>query len=180
MIWSVSTSERSSTDTAPLIFVIGSMGSAPIPDVDEAALDRRGGGHLRAHEVRTAAAALTALEVAVARGGAALAGRQRVRVHAEAHRAAGAPPVEAGGAEDLVEALLLGLRLHLLRARHDHRVHGRGDLAALDHRRRRAQVADARVRARAYEHAVERDLLDRRARPEVHVPERPLLAFGRR
>src|SRR3954447_234221 len=122
MIWSVSTSERSSTETGPLIFVTGSM-SVPVPDVDEVALDRRGRGHLRRDEVSAPAAPLAALEVAVARGRAALAGRKRVRVHPEAHRAAGAAPVEPGGAEDLVEALLLGLGLHLLRPRPDPRIH---------------------------------------------------------
>ena len=80
------------------------------PDVDEVALDGGGGGHLRRHEVRAAAAALAALEVAVGGGGAALARRQDVGVHAQAHRAARAAPVEAGGAEDLVQALGLGLR----------------------------------------------------------------------
>src|SRR3954462_11358281 len=176
MIWSVSTSERSSTDTGPLIFVTGSM-SVPLPDVDEVALDRRGRGHLRRDEVRAPAAPLAALEVAVARGRAALAGRKRVRVHPEAHRAAGAAPVEPGGAEDLVEALLLGLGLHLLRARHDHRVHAARDPAALDHGGRGAEVAYARVRARADEDAVELDLLDRRPGPEVHVAQRTLLAL---
>src|SRR4051812_15495516 len=144
MIWSVSTSERSSTETGPLIFVTGSM-SAPVPDVDEVALDGRRRGHLRRDEVGAPAASLPALEVAVARGRAALAGRERVRVHPEAHRAAGAAPVESGGAEDLVEALLLGLRLHLLRPGHDHGVHAARHLAALDDGGRRPQVADARV-----------------------------------
>ena len=87
---------------------------------------------------------------------AALAGRGDVGVHAQAHRAARAAPVEAGGAEDLVEALGLGLALHLHRARDDHRVDVRGHPAALDDRGGGAQVADARVRARADEDAVER------------------------
>src|SRR3954469_3095390 len=176
MIWSVSTSERSSTETGPLIFVTGSM-SVPPPDVDEVALDRRGRGHLRRDEVRSPTAPLAALEVAVARRGAALAGRERVRVHPEAHRAAGAAPVEPRGAEDLVEALLLGLRLHLLRPRNDHGVHAARDLAALDHGGRGPEVADARVRARADEDAIELDLLDRRPGPEVHVAQRALLAL---
>src|SRR3954447_4660175 len=115
MIWSVSTSERSSTDAGPLILEIGSIALAPIPDVDEPPLDRGRGRHLRRHEVRAPAPPLTALEVAVRGGCAALARGQRVGVHAEAHRAAGGAPVEPGRAEHLVEALGLGLRLHLLR-----------------------------------------------------------------
>ena len=70
------------------------------------------------------AAALAALEVAVRGRGAALARLQDVGVHSQAHRAAGLAPLEPGLPEDLVEALLLGLRLHLLRAGHDHRAHG--------------------------------------------------------
>src|SRR5918997_4395573 len=141
MIWSVSTSARSSTLTAPDTLRTGSM-SVPLAYVDEAALDRRRGGHLGRDEVGAAAAALAALEVAVRGRGAALARRQDVRVHAQAHRAAGAAPVEARGAEDLVEPLGLGLGADLLRAGDDHRLDRRRDPAALDHVRGGAQVAD--------------------------------------
>ena len=47
--------------------------SRPLPDVDEVALDRGGGGHLRGDEVGAPAAALAPLEVAVGGRGAALA-----------------------------------------------------------------------------------------------------------
>ena len=73
-------------------------------DVDEAAVERRGRGHLRADEVRAAATPLAPFEVAVRGRGAALAGREDVRVHAEAHRAARKPPLEAGVQEDAVES----------------------------------------------------------------------------
>src|SRR3954447_13138862 len=146
MIWSVSTSARSSTLTAPEMVVTGSI-SVPLPDVDEAALDGGRGGHLRGDQVRAPAPALPALEVAVRGRGAALARGEDVGVHAQAHGAARAAPVEAGRAEALVEALRLGLPAHLLGARHDHGVNRRGDPAALDDLGRGAQVADARVRA---------------------------------
>src|SRR2546428_14041447 len=71
--------------------------------------------------MRPPARALAALEVAVGGRGATLAGREPVRIHAEAHRAAGLAPLEAGIAEDAVEALALGLLLHQARARHDQR-----------------------------------------------------------
>src|ERR1044071_9148828 len=80
----------------------------PAAHVREVSGDRRGGGHRWAHEVRAAALALAAFEVTVARRGAALAWRERVRVHAEAHRTACLTPLETGRAENLVEAL--GLR----------------------------------------------------------------------
>src|SRR4051794_37791702 len=169
MIWSVSTSSRMRTDTGPVIvsmaFMIGWVVPllVPVADVDEAAGDRGGGGHLGADEVRAAARALAALEVAVRGRRAALAGLQLVRVHGQAHRAARPAPVEARGGEALVQACGLGLRLALHRARDDHRVDVAADLLALDHPGGGAQIADARVGARADEHAVERDLLDRRA-----------------
>ena len=50
-----------------------------------------------ADEVGAATAALAAFEVAVAGGGAALAGGEDVGVHAEAHAAAGFAPLEACG-----------------------------------------------------------------------------------
>src|SRR3954452_18782804 len=135
MIWSVSTSSRRSADTGPLTVVNGSMVLlAPVADVDEPALDRGRGRHLGRDEVRAPAAALAPLEVAVRGRGAALAGLEGVGVHPQAHRAARAAPVEAGGAEDLVEALGFGLLLDLHGARDNHRVDCRGDPAALDDR----------------------------------------------
>ena len=61
--------------------------------------DCGGGGHGGADQVGATAGALSAFEVAVARGGAALAGREDVGVHAQAHRATGVAPVEARVAE---------------------------------------------------------------------------------
>src|SRR3954452_25519908 len=100
MIWSVSTSSRMSVETGPETVVNGTMVLlAPVADVDEPALDGGRGRHLGRDEVRAPAAALAPLEVAVRGRGAALAGAERVRVHPQAHRAARAAPVEAGGAE---------------------------------------------------------------------------------
>src|SRR4051812_6916263 len=130
-IWSVSTSARSRAVTPPEITRTGSMASLPLADVDEVALDGRGGGHLGRDEVRSGAPALAALEVAVRGGGDALARRGDVRVHPEAHGAAGRAPVEARGAEDRVEALALGLGANLLGARHDHGVDPRRHPAPL-------------------------------------------------
>src|SRR5919106_213812 len=70
---------------------------------------RRDGGR---HEVSSAAAPLTSLEVAVARARAALAGLELVWVHAEAHRATSVTPFESSVLEYDVESLVLGLLLH--------------------------------------------------------------------
>src|SRR3954471_18653161 len=111
MIWSVSTLARSSGATNPFKTVNLSM-SAPGPDVDEVAGDRGGRRHRGAHQVRAPADALAAFEIAVRRGRAALARVEPVRVHAQAHRAAGLAPLEARVAEDLVQAFLFRLRLY--------------------------------------------------------------------
>ena len=143
MIWSVSTSSRSRTATRPVMVSMALSGhGAPLADVDEVALDRGGGGHLRADEVGAGAAALAALEVAVRGARDTLAGGGDVGVRPEAHRAAGVAPVEAGGAEHRVEALRLGLALDLHGARDDHRVDVGGHAVAVDHGGRGAQVAD--------------------------------------
>ena len=106
MIWSVSTLARSSGATTPATWRRRRSIRPPprlprgsnVADVDEVAGDGRGGGHLRADQVRAAALALAALEVAVGGRGAALARLQDVGVHPQAHRAAGLAPLEAGGA----------------------------------------------------------------------------------
>src|SRR5687767_10477362 len=107
--------------------------AVPGADVDEVAGQGGGGGHLGPDEVGAASFALASLEVAIGGGGAALAGLQDVRVHAQAHGAACLAPVKAGGPEDLVQALGLGRCLYLHRARHHHGVDVRVDLLALHH-----------------------------------------------
>src|SRR4029078_8065181 len=97
--------------------------------------------------MRAAPGTLATLEVPVRRGGAALARREDVRVHAEAHRAAGAPPLEARLPADAVEALVLPLPLRRGGARHDHRANLRVDALAGDDRSRSAQVLDGGRRA---------------------------------
>jgi len=112
------------------------------------------------------------LEVAVRGRGAALAGLKFVRVHGEAHRAAGLAPLEAGGEEDFVEPLRLGLRLNEAGTRHDHGVDALIDLAALRDPGCGAQVLDAAVGARANEDAVDLDVGDLLATLQPHIVER--------
>ncbi len=122
--------------------------------------------------MRTRSPPLPAFEVAVRRRSHTLLGGGDIGVHAEAHRAAGAPPVKPGTPEDLIEAFTLGLRFDLLRARHDHRIDAVGDLVAVEHLGRGAQIPNPRVGARADEDAVELDLVHRNAWLESHVVER--------
>ena len=110
--------------------------------------------------------ALTALEVAVRGGGAALARLQLVRVHGQAHGAARLPPFKARLDEDLVETFRLGLGLHKARARHDHGADAMMHLAALGDGSRRAQILDAAIGAGADEGALDGDVRDM---PKVYV-----------
>src|SRR2546423_873264 len=91
--------------------------------------------------------ALPALEIAVRRGSATLAGRELVRVHRETHRASRLAPVESRRLEDLVEPFGLGLLLHETGARHDHGANIRADVLALRNLRNLAQVLDPAVGA---------------------------------
>src|SRR5690606_39880545 len=133
-------------------------GSTPGPDINEVSSDGRSRRHGRRHEVRTTEAALPALEVAVRGRGAALARRQLVRIHAEAHGAAGLAPVEAGFLQNFVEPLGLGLLLHEAGAWHDHRIDVRRDFLALGDAGNLTQVLDAAVGAGADEDPVELDV----------------------
>src|SRR3954447_15494392 len=101
--------------------------------------------------MRAPARALASLEVAVRRRRAALSGREDVGVHAEAHRAAGTPPLEARRLEHLAQSLLLRLPLDLRGSRDDDRLHAVRDATARDDLCCGAQILDPRVRARADE-----------------------------
>src|SRR5437879_4947832 len=148
-------------------------GYVEFADVDKMAGDGGGGGHYRADEVRAAVFALAALEVAVAGAGAAFVGRQDVGVHADAHAAAGVAPLETGGAENFVEALFFGLRLDAAGAGDNQRLLDvfRHVLAG-DKTRGGAQIIEARIGARADEHAVHGNIHDGRAGFEAHVFQR--------
>ena len=130
MIWSVSTLLRGSGAARPAIVETFLMTKS---SRRRSALRSQLPRPSRADQVGAAAAALPPFEVAVRGRGAALAWQQDVRVHAEAHGAAGVAPFKAGGLEDLVEAFGLGLQSSPGRTRHDHGVDAVFDLFALDH-----------------------------------------------
>src|SRR5688572_6143726 len=120
MIWSVSTSERSSGTAVPCTICTACISAIlQVGREGEVAGDGRGRGDGGRYEVRAPAATLPTLEVAVAGGRGALSWRELVRVHREAHRTAGLAPVEARSREHPVEPLGLRLLLHRERAR-DH------------------------------------------------------------
>src|ERR1700758_3080537 len=135
MIWSVSTLLRRSGSARPVCVTNGSMVvrvSLQVGGGGQAAGDGRGGGDSRGRQVGAAALALAALEVPVRGGRGALTRLERVRVHAQAHGAAGAAPLGARLGEHRVEPFGLGLRTDLHRAGNDQHTYTVGDLAALD------------------------------------------------
>src|ERR1700722_14558989 len=155
-----------------------SGGDGQLADVGEMPGDPRGDGHGWADQVRPGPAALPVLKVAVRGRGAPLAGRHAVVGAAEAHRAAGRPPFEAGVEENLVESLIFGGLLYQARTRYDHAAHAGREPPPAGDRRRRAQVVQAGVGAGAGEDAVDPDVGDRRARLEPHVLQGPAPARG--
>src|SRR5437773_2186594 len=112
------------------------------PRVADHAVDRRNGGRQWRGQERPPALGLAALEVAVRRADRVLPGRELVAVHRDTHRAAGLTPLGTGGPEDLVQALPLGLTLHLVGAGDDHHPDAVGDLAITEDFGRQAEVAD--------------------------------------
>src|SRR5262249_17874079 len=145
----------------------------PLPQsthIDEMPGDRSRGRHHGAHEMRAPARALPSFEVAVRRRRAPLARPELVVVHAEAHRAAGLAPLEARVAEDTVESLALGLRLHEPGPRYDEgELHVARDATTAGNRRGGAEILDSRIGARPDEHLVDRDVGNGRPGLESHV-----------
>src|SRR4051812_25544159 len=115
MIWSVSTLLRRNGSPVPVCRTNFSMsgllrgGGRQVRGRGQPTGDGGGRGHQWRDEVRAAALALPAFEVAVRGGGAALTGLELVGVHAQAHGAARAAPLPAGLLEHHIETLGLCL-----------------------------------------------------------------------
>src|SRR5947209_19721894 len=103
MIWSVSTSTRSSGTAIPVWRVNDLITLLQLSNVDEVPGDRRCRSHRRAHKMCPAQLSLPPLEISIGGRGASLAGLQDVRVHPQTHGAARLAPVEAGLAEHPTE-----------------------------------------------------------------------------
>src|SRR5271154_2397060 len=96
----------------------------------------------------TTTRALPAFEVTVRGRGAALAGRELVGVHSQAHRAAGTTPLGTCRLEDLVQTLGLGMVLDVDRARNNQQADPLGDPAPTKHVRGGPKVLKPTVGAR--------------------------------
>src|ERR1039458_4828447 len=103
---------RDVDETVPSLLLV-----MPATHIDEVPGDSGGRGRGRAHQMGASFAALAPFEVSVAGGGAALPGRENVRIHAQAHRASGLAPLGASLDENAIQPLALGLMLHAFRAR---------------------------------------------------------------
>src|ERR1019366_1829174 len=126
---------RDVDETVPSLLLV-----MPAAHIDEVSSHCRGGGCGWAHEMGAPFAALAPFEVPVAGGGAALLGRENVRVHAQAHRASRLAPLGTSLDENAIQPLALGLMLHAFRARHHQGSYAGMDLVAVQHFRRGPQV----------------------------------------
>ena len=136
------------------------------------AAHRRRRRHDGRDEVGASALALASFEVAVRCGGAALPHFQLVRVHAQAHRAAGKAPLRTEVGEDLVQALGLCFEPDAGGTGHHQHPDVRVLGSAADDVRRRPEVLHPGVGAGAQEHGVDPDVLHRRACFKAHVLQR--------
>src|SRR5205823_8270656 len=101
-------------------------------------------------------AALAALEIAIGGGDAALARLAAIAITAGAHGAARFAPDEAGGTKYLVEPSRLRLALHSRGAGHDQRDDALGHFSPARDGGGGGKIGQARIGARADEHAVDR------------------------
>ena len=141
--------------------------------------DGGGGGHGRADEMGAAARPLTALEVAVAGAGRALAGLELVGVHGQAHAASRLPPFGAGLLEDAVQAFRLGLVSDRLAAGHDQGLHACGRLSSFEDLGCRPTRALQRLRAVALDAAQAKLLNLAVGSPALAIERRAFLDDGR-
>jgi len=135
-------------------------GSVPYPNIDKVAGDRRRRRHRGGHEMGAALKTLAAFKVAVRGRGAALARRQPIGIHRQAHRAAGFAPLEPRGEKNRVETLGFRLLLDEARTRHDHAVDGPGDVLARDHLGGGAQILDPSIGAGADKNPIDLNIRD--------------------
>src|SRR5690554_455839 len=104
--------------------------------------------HGRAHEMSTAAVALTSLEIAVRGGSTTFARLETIGIHRETHRASRLAPFEPGLLEYPVQAFLFSLAFHQSRSRNDQSLlDGARELTAFDHFGGGAQIFDAGIGA---------------------------------
>src|SRR5260370_41613737 len=104
MIWSVSTSSRSSGTASPVCVRNASMVllilKFPIADIGKVAGHGGGGGHHGTHQMGASACTLAAFKVAVAGGSATLARGQNIGVHGQAHGSFRFAPLKTTPAEN--------------------------------------------------------------------------------
>src|SRR4051812_23634668 len=113
------------------------------------------GGHFGADQMGATPFALPSLEVSVGCRGTPFPRLEDIRVHAEAHRAPGLPPLETGLRKDAIQPFFLRLHLHQSGTGYDDRVDTFGDLVSLSKACSSAQILDTTVRAGTDEDTVD-------------------------
>src|SRR5579859_1714708 len=125
--------------------------------------------HCRANQMRAATLALPSLKVAVAGGGAALAGGKLVAIHRQTHTASRMAPLETSLAEDVAQTLFFCLALDSGRTRNNDRHDARSYLAPFSIACSLAQILDARIGARTDKHGIGMNIGDLCTRFQVHI-----------
>src|SRR5258708_5609476 len=97
--------------------------------------------------MRASADALPPFEIAVRGARAALPRCELVRIHAEAHGAAGIAPFKSGFEQNAVQAFALGLFFHLTGTRHPQRLNALRHFSPLRDLGRGANILDTAVGA---------------------------------
>ena len=125
--------------------------------------------------MRSSAATLAALEIAIAGRCAPLASRQDIVVHRKTHRATGVAPFKTRILKYRGKAFLFGLAFDLHRTRDDHRADILIDFVSTRHFCGLAKVFDPRICTRANKRAVDGDPVKLRRRFEAHIFHRKLV-----
>src|SRR5260370_14886344 len=153
MIWSVSTSSRSSGTASPVCVRNASMVllilKFPIADIGKVAGQGGGGGHHGTAQMGASACTLGAFKVAVAGGSATLGRGENIGVHAQAHGASRFAPLKTSRAENGIQTLAFGGLLHHLRAGHNHGAHMRINFVSAQHAGGGAQIFNTSIGAAA-------------------------------
>lgn len=117
-------------------------------------------------------AALPSLEIPIRCGRAPFTRWDDVWIHAKTHTATRFAPFKSCCHKDFVQPFRFRLPLDLFRSRHDQRPHSTCHLATANDRRGQPQILDARIRTRADEHVLYRNVGNLRSWFQSHILER--------
>src|SRR5436305_2502043 len=125
--------------------------------------------HCRADQMCASTTSLAALEITIARRGAALALFQGIAIHSDTHATAGLAPFKASLTENVGNALFFRHTPHSHRTWHDHSSHFRRNMLALYILSCHAQNFQARIGTGANEDRIQGNLCDLLTWLQTHI-----------